>query len=112
MSENGRREVFEKFSKFYVSDFSSEVVAAWNKLRVEVLEEALSKHLIPMAMTWWRNLIKEGQEEWVGNACVKVLDGVRFSFLSFRVFIFTLQELILCEYDSESEMRLTSRTTE
>lgn len=62
----------------YCSDYVSSIAEAWNVVRTEILQEAVTDGLIPAAQHWARNLIIEEEEEFISDQCYKKLGDVRF----------------------------------
>lgn len=65
------------FSKMYLSDYTSALADEWNKLREEILKQAVEEYLLPQGAAWTRGWIKEESEEAVADACKRKLEKVR-----------------------------------
>lgn len=60
------RALTQDFYTAYLSDSQSETDRAWNKIREDVVVEALQNHLLPMGARWTKDWLKEAAED---NVC-------------------------------------------
>jgi transcription elongation factor SPT6 len=73
-------EVFAQFERQLVEAFSSDSYSdagrAWNAERLRVVQETLEQHLIPVAVKWTREWIREEAEEFLCRECAYALREV------------------------------------
>ncbi|BGP25171.1 transcription elongation factor SPT6 [Rhodotorula toruloides] len=63
------------FSKMYLSDYTSAIADEWNKLREEILKQAVDEYLLPQGAAWTRGWVKEESEEAVADACQRRIES-------------------------------------
>ncbi|KAJ4487881.1 transcription elongation factor SPT6 [Lentinula aciculospora] len=62
---NFERRLIDAFS----SDLLRESTKAWNEERSRVVQEVMDQHLIPTAVKWTREFLREEEEDYVVNRC-------------------------------------------
>ncbi|KAJ4498038.1 SH2 domain-containing protein [Lentinula lateritia] len=62
---NFERRLIDAFS----SDLLRESTKAWNEERSRVVQEVMEQHLIPAAVKWTREFLREEEEDYVANRC-------------------------------------------
>jgi transcription elongation factor SPT6 len=76
------RGAFERrLSDAFASDSYSDTARAWNEERLRVVQETLQQHLIPNAIKWTREWVREEAEEALCKKCADTLRSVcRFQY--------------------------------
>ena len=73
-------EVFSQFERQLADAFSSESYTdagrAWNAERLRVVQETLEQHLVPVAVKWTREWIREEAEDYLARECAYTLREV------------------------------------
>ena len=76
-------EVIAEFERRLYEAFASDSVGdsarAWNEERQLVVKEAIEQHLVPAAVKWTREWLREEVEEFICKQCADVLRDVRLS---------------------------------
>lgn len=70
------RKLTQEFYNVYLSDLLSDNARAWNKIREDIVVEALQHHLLPLGARWMRDWLKELEEERVAARCAAKLEEV------------------------------------
>ena len=74
-------EVIAEFERRLYEAFASDSVGdsarAWNEERQLVVKEAIEQHLVPAAVKWTREWLREEVEEFICKQCADVLRDVR-----------------------------------
>lgn len=70
-----------EFYKVYLTSMDSEEAKAWNRVREDIVVEALAQHLLPLGARWIRDRLKEQEEEEIAMRCAAKLDEVGSSCL-------------------------------
>lgn len=65
-----------RLSDAFASDSYSESARAWNEERLRVVQETLQQHLIPNAVKWTREWIREEAEDALSKKCAHKLRTV------------------------------------
>ena len=68
------RKLTQDFYTAYLSESTSEIGRAWNKVREDIVVEALQYHLLPMAARWTKDWLKETEEDWLAARCARALE--------------------------------------
>ncbi len=61
----------------FASDSYSDTARSWNEERLRVVQETIEQHLIPVAVKWTREWIREEAEEFLCRHCAHTLRNVR-----------------------------------
>ncbi|KAG8713489.1 Transcription elongation factor spt6 [Ceratobasidium sp. 423] len=75
-SRSRMHEITTSLENAYASDSFSDSAKAWNEQRRAVITEALEKHLIPQAITWTKEWLREEVEEYLANKAAEQLEKV------------------------------------
>ncbi|GAB1517748.1 Transcription elongation factor spt6 [Rhizoctonia solani] len=67
-------EITTSLENAYASDSFSDSAKAWNEQRRAVIAEALEKHLIPQAITWTKEWLREEVEDYLANKAAEQLE--------------------------------------
>ncbi|CAE6509346.1 unnamed protein product [Rhizoctonia solani] len=67
-------EITTSLENAYASDSFSDSAKAWNEQRRAVITEALEKHLIPQAITWTKEWLREEVEDYLANKAAEQLE--------------------------------------
>ena len=67
------RRLIDAFS----SDLLRESAKAWNEERTRVVQEVLEQHLIPAAVKWTREYLRDEEEDYLANRCGEQLRKVK-----------------------------------
>ncbi|CAE6414499.1 unnamed protein product [Rhizoctonia solani] len=67
-------EITTSLENAYASDSFSDSAKAWNEQRRAVISEALEKHLIPQAITWTKEWLREEVEDYLANKAAEQLE--------------------------------------
>lgn len=70
----------------FTSDGFSDTAKAWNAERTRIVREVIDQHLLPAAVKWTREYIREEVEEYLARQCGEALRAV--STLSWTAFAF------------------------
>ena len=62
------RALTQDFYTAYLSDSTTETARAWNKIREDIVVEALQNHLLPLGARWTKDWLKETSED---HVCAK-----------------------------------------
>ncbi|KAJ3758446.1 transcription elongation factor SPT6 [Lentinula raphanica] len=66
-------EIKASFERRLIDAFSSDLLRestkAWNEERSRVVQEVMDQHLIPAAVKWMREFLREEEEDYVANRC-------------------------------------------
>ncbi|CAE6448974.1 unnamed protein product [Rhizoctonia solani] len=73
-SRSRMHEITTSLENAYASDSFSDSAKAWNEQRRAVITEALEKHLIPQAITWTKEWLREEVEEYLANKAAEQLE--------------------------------------
>ncbi|KAJ3999147.1 transcription elongation factor SPT6 [Lentinula boryana] len=65
IKDNFERRLIDAFS----SDLLRESTKAWNEERSRVVQEVMEQHLIPAAVKWMREFLREEEEDYVSSRC-------------------------------------------
>lgn len=76
------RRLIDAFS----SDLLRESAKAWNEERTRVVQEVLEQHLIPAAVKWTREYLRDEEEDYVANRCGDQLRKVRVAYMQTTYF--------------------------
>ncbi|ORX89548.1 transcription elongation factor Spt6 [Basidiobolus meristosporus CBS 931.73] len=60
---------FRSFSEAYTSDNYSEFAQQWNEHRIQILKNALTEWLYPMAEKWVKEKLRADAEDWIAKKC-------------------------------------------
>ena len=63
----------------FSSETFSDTARVWNEERLRVVQETLKQHLLPVAVKWTREWIRDQAEEYLCHACATKLREVRGS---------------------------------
>ncbi|KAJ1309768.1 hypothetical protein OPQ81_006534 [Rhizoctonia solani] len=73
-SRSRMHEITISLENAYASDSFSDSAKAWNEQRRAVIAEALEKHLIPQAITWTKEWLREEVEDYLANKAAEQLE--------------------------------------
>ncbi|KAI0780912.1 transcription elongation factor Spt6 [Trametes elegans] len=62
-----------KLNDAFASDSFSDTARAWNEERSRIVQETLEQHLIPVAVKWTREWIREESEDYLAKQCAQSL---------------------------------------
>lgn len=80
---DAKAEFERRLTDAFSGDTYSESGRAWNAERLRVVQETLEQHLIPVAVKWTREWIRDEAEEHLCRECSAALREVR----SFSVYV-------------------------
>jgi len=66
-----------KLSDAFSSDNFSDLAKAWNVERNTVIQEVVDQHLLPAAIKWVREFVREEAEDFLADSCREKLKNVR-----------------------------------
>ena len=69
-------EITTALENAYASDSFSDSAKAWNEQRRTVIKEALDKHLIPQAVAWTKEWLRDEVEEYLAGKAAEHLEKV------------------------------------
>lgn len=75
-SRNRIHEITTALENAYASDSFSDSAKAWNEQRRAVIKEALDKHLIPQAVAWTKEWLRDEVEEYLAGKAAEHLEKV------------------------------------
>jgi transcription elongation factor SPT6 len=78
-SRNRLHEITTALENAYASDSFSDSAKAWNEQRRAVITEALEKHLIPQAVAWTKEWLRDEVEEYLAGKAAEQLEKVGIS---------------------------------
>lgn len=64
-----RHTLIQQLTESFTSDGYNDLAKAWNEERVQVIEEAIEKHLLPMGIKWVREYVREEVEDYLAKIC-------------------------------------------
>lgn len=71
-----------RLNEAFASDSFSDSARAWNAQRLRVVQEAIEQHLIPAAVKWTREWLREEVDNYVCKQCADALRKVCFILLT------------------------------
>lgn len=75
-SRSRMHEIITSLENAYASDSFSDSAKAWNEQRRAAIAEALEKHLIPQAITWTKEWLRDEVEEYLAGKAAEQLEKV------------------------------------
>jgi hypothetical protein len=73
----------DELGRCWESSDSEPLPEVWNKIRHEIVQDAIHTMLIPAAITWLRDELKQRADDIVAERCQKELENVSHPFPAF-----------------------------
>ena len=67
-----------RLNEAFASDNFSDSARAWNDQRLRVVQEAIEQHLVPAAVKWTREWLREEVEDFICKQCAETLREVTY----------------------------------